>query len=226
MVFGFFIKNELVLFQNLFQMSGMSFSVESLPVLKNKPDPRERTLEQYLKFEERSKHKHEFINKHIVKMPGSKGPHNIISMNIGTAIKYAVKQLSQKYLVFSSDQKIYLPATDDALYGDMLTVCERPLYWDEAQVLLINPLVIVDVLSKSTKKYDRGDKFMKYKTLESFREYVLIEQDSPRVETWFREEPGLWRETIVEGLSTKIALRSMGISIDLADIYDGIQLTA
>ncbi len=203
----------------------MSFSVESLPMLKMpRPARRERTLEEYLRFDAKAKERYEFIDKHFVKMAGAKAPHNIIMANMTISLGIAIKRLPKKYIVFSSEQKVYLPPLDEVLYPDVLAVCEKPLFWDDDQHLLINPLVIVEVLSKSTRGYDRGDKFMKYNTLDPFREYVLVEQDRARVETWFREEPGLWRETAVEGLGAKIALRSMGIELSLADIYDSVEL--
>lgn len=203
-------------------MAATTFSEAQLPVLKIKPIRREYTLEEYLRFEARSKDKHEFIDKQIIKMPNAKGPHNIIAFNTGFSLKKRVEVLPKKYIFFTSDQKIYLPSMDEGLYADVLAVSEHPLYWDDDKLLLINPLLIVEVLSRSTKKYDRGDKFHKYRTLESFREYVLIDQFSYHVETWFREEPGLWRENVVTDPAAEIQIRSMGVSLKLSEIYENI----
>jgi Uma2 family endonuclease len=98
------------------------------------------------------------------------------------------------------------------------------LYWDNEKLLLINPIVVVEVLSKSTQKYDRNGKFDKYKTLESFREYVLIRQDQCYAEVWFRKEPGLWQETIISDIAGELPLQSVGITISMHNVYENVEL--
>lgn len=154
----------------------------------------------------------------------ARGPHNEISINIATAIKIAVKHFNKKYRVYGSNQKIYLPVLNHGLYPDAVVICEQPIYWDENEVLLINPLAIVEVLSKSTRVHDRGSKFDDYKTLPSFKEYVLIEQNKCYVETRFREAPDLWRETVYTEIEGQILLKSIGCTISMADIYENIEL--
>lgn len=192
------------------------------PIKKTKT-PRWVSLKEYLKREAKSVEKHEYQNGKIVRMPYARGPHNEISMNIGATIKNAVRNLPKKYRIFSSDQKIYFPELNHGSYADALAVSEKPEYWDDNQLLLINPLLIVEVLSDSTESYDRQGKFAKYKTLPSFREYVLVKQDKCHVETWFRQEPGLWRETIVTDPKGTIDLQSLGCAVSLADIYENIE---
>lgn len=194
-----------------------------LAVLKPAKQPRRYTLEEYLRREEKSLERHEYYDGTIIRVPMARGTHNEIAASTITALKNAVKPLKTKYRIFTSNQKIYLPPLNFGLYPDALVVCEKPLYWDDNEVLLINPILIVEVLSKSTGAYDRGDKFSEYKTLSSFKEYVLIEQTNCRVESRFREEPDLWRETIVTDPNGKITLKSIGCSITLADIYENIE---
>jgi Uma2 family endonuclease len=182
------------------------------------------TLTEYLRKEAKSVDKHEFINGNIIKMPYAKGPHNIISANISAEMKFAFRQQKTKYVVFSSDQKIYFPSLDEGVYADALAVCERPIYWDNEKLLLINPIVVVEVLSKSTQRYDRKGKFDKYKTLESIREYVLIRQDTCYAEVWYQQEPGLWKETIIKDLSSELKLNSVGISIPMENIYENVEI--
>lgn len=159
------------------------------------------TLAEYLCKEAKSVDKHEFINGNIIKIPYAKGSHNIISANMIAEMKFAFKKLDKKYVVFPSDQKVYFPSLDEGVYADALAVCERPIYWDDEKLLLINPIIVVEVLSKSTQKCDKAGKFDKYKTLESIREYVLIRQDRCYAEVWFQQSPGLWQETIVKDIS-------------------------
>jgi Uma2 family endonuclease len=201
----------------------MTKAFEFIPPLKLSRPVRRYTLEQYLRREAKSVHKHEFIDGQIIKMPYAKGPHNIISVNVMTEMVINFRMSKEKYIVFPSDQLVYFPSLDAGVYADALAVCEKPLYWDDAQLLLINPILVVEVLSKSTSKYDRTSKFDKYKTLESFREYVLIRQDECYAEVWFRESPGRWQETIVTDISAKLPLQSVGIEISMESIYANIE---
>ena len=196
-----------------------------IPVsFKSFEEPRKYSLEEYLRKEAHSKNKHEFINGQIIRMPYAKGPHNIISANFTIGLGITTETLDKQYIIFGSDQKIYFPSLDEGVYADSLAVCEKPLYWDNQELLLINPIVVVEVLSKSTSKYDRTGKFDKYKTLESFKEYVLIRQDKHYVETWHQEQKGLWKETIVTDLSASVYLASVGVSIPMSRIYKNVNL--
>lgn len=194
-----------------------------LAVLKPTKPPRRYTLEEYLRREERSRERNEYYDGIIVPLPMAKGPHNIITANTIVALGNALQTLDKDYTLFTNSQKVYLPALNFGLYPDALVISEKPVYWDDNEVLLINPLVIVEVLSRSTRTYDRGEKFSEYKTLPTFREYVLIEQTTYMVETRFREEPDLWREKTYTNTNDQIMLRSIGCSISLADIYRKIR---
>jgi Uma2 family endonuclease len=193
------------------------------PLKLNRPIHR-YSLEQYLEKEAKSIDKHEFINGQIIKMPYAKGPHNIIAANMMAQLINKTEDLEKNYTVFASDQKVYFPSIDAGVYADALAVCEGPLYWDDNQLLLINPIVVVEVLSKSTSKYDRTGKFDKYKTLESFKEYVMIRQDECYAEVWYRESPGRWQETIVTNINEELPLQSVGISISMERIYRNVAL--
>lgn len=196
-----------------------------IPVsLKIQPKGKTYTLVEYLRKEAKSVEKHEYINGNIIKMPYAKGPHNIISANMIAEMKFAFKKLDEKYVVFPSDQKVYFPSLNVGSYADALAVSERPIYWDDEKLLLINPIIVVEVLSKSTQKYDKTGKFDKYKTLESFREYILIRQDQYYAEVWFQIEKGLWQETIVKDISGELTLQSVGITIQMQDIYQDFNL--
>lgn len=186
--------------------------------------PRTYTLAQYLHKEATASEKHEFIDGQIIKMPYVKGPHNIIAANIMAQLIIKIDELDTNYVVFASDQKVYFPSLDEGVYADTLAVADQPVYWDTESLLLINPLLVVEVLSKSTSKYDRNGKFDKYKTLDSFKEYVLIRQDQCYAEVWFRERPGLWHETIVTDLAGTLPLQSMGVSLSMQRIYKNVSV--
>jgi Uma2 family endonuclease len=202
----------------------MSAEASFKPIsFESKRTSRTYTLEEYLRKEARSIDKHEFINGKIVKMPYAKGPHNIISANIIAQMVALFGTLDKNYIVFTPDQKVYFPSLDEGVYADALAVAEKPQYWDAEQLLLINPILVVEVLSKSTAKYDRTGKFDKYKTLESFREYVLVRQDECYAEAWYRERPGLWHETIVTDPSGELPLQSVGISLSMQRVYRNVE---
>lgn len=196
------------------------------PLMEIRPEaePKLYTLGEYLRKEERSRVRHEYFNGIIRKKPLASGPKNIITANIACAMKLGLKSLSKTYRIISNHQIIYLPEMNSGIYPSaLLVVCGSPEYYDGEQLLLTNPLLIVEVLSKSTRKYDSDNKFSYYKTLPSFQEYVLIEQSECRVETWYREGPDLWRNTIVSAPDGRLPLRSVGCELLMADVYEHIQ---
>jgi Uma2 family endonuclease len=207
----------------MFNDSNISMISNSpLAVLKPIKEPRRYTLAEYLRFEERSQELHEYYDGIITKLPMARGPHNFIGMNIGTALKIAFKTKDKKYLVSGLQQLVYLPSLNLSLYPDIIVIAEKPKYWDDNQVLLINPIVIIEVLSRSTKKYDRNGKFAEYKTLPSFQEYVLIDQNKCHIESHFKEAANLWRDSLVDDMSQSLYLKSLDCSIALSDIYEDI----
>ncbi len=201
----------------------MTLAAPAQPPLQLKKTARFVTLREYILWEAKRDEKYEYHNGKIVKMAYARGPHNEITVNTSTALKNAIRTLEKKYRVFSSDQKIYLPEVNHGVYPDAVAVSETPQYWDDDTLLLANPLLIVEVLSKSTQKYDREGKFALYKTRPSFQEYVLIRQNACEVETRFKEEAGLWRETVVTDPNGSVFLKSLGCSILVSDIYENIE---
>ena len=201
-----------------------NIAINPLAVLKPEKEPRRYTLAEYLRREENSEELHEYYDGIITKLPMARLPHNVISSNVIATLKYAFKAKGKNYLVIGGQQKVYLPALNFGLYPDVLIVTETPLYWDNNKVLLINPILIVEVLSKSTKKHDRTSKFADYKTLESFKEYVLIDQNKCYIETYFKEKQGVWQGTDYTDINASLYLKSLDCSIALADIYENITL--
>jgi Uma2 family endonuclease len=185
--------------------------------------PKTYTLHEYLAREERSLHKNEFHNGQIVKKPSSTIQHNIIATNIAGQIYTLIEAQDLSFTVINSDQKIYIAAVDKALYPDAIVVFEVPENWEDTQNLLVNPLLIVEVWSKSTGSYDRNDKFMYYRMLPSFKEYVLIQQDTAKVEAFYKTSETTWDIMTETNLENSIALRSLGVSVALQKIYKGVK---
>jgi Uma2 family endonuclease len=202
-----------------------NIATNPLAVLPPVKEPRLYTLGEYLRKEERSQELHEYENGIITKLPMAKGPHNIISANVTWALKNVIKTEKRKYVVLGNQQLVYLPQLNFARYPDILVVAEAPLYWENNESLLINPILIVEVLSRSTRAYDRKGKFEEYVSLDSFKEYLLVDQKKCHVERRFREEHDLWRNTNFTDISTSILLKSLDCSISMADIYENVALS-
>jgi Uma2 family endonuclease len=178
------------------------------------------TVEEYLEMEERSLEKHEYYNGKIIKMSGGKPVHNQIAMHIGAELRFALKKTKKKFLIYNSDTKIQIPSENLFVYPDAVVVCERPILYGNRKDVIINPLLIVEVLSKATEQHDKGKKFDYYRTLPSFQEYVLLSQDKPFASVYHRETMDTWRiRDIKEGI---IDLQSIGCQINLEDIFEDI----
>jgi Uma2 family endonuclease len=180
------------------------------------------TFEEYLRREEKAVEKHEFYNGKIIRMPEGTNIHSEISMNIGTAIKIALRLIPVKFRVYNSDLKIRIEPVDVGVYPDALVICKEPEFWQNRRDVIVNPLLIVEALSPSTQAYDRLGKFELYKQLPSFQEYVLVNTDKHSVETRFQEETDLWRIKTETNVENAVMLRSLGVSISMADIYEDI----
>ena len=201
-----------------------SIAINPLAVLKPQKEPRRYTLAEFLHRSEKSEELLEYYDGIITKLPMARGAHNEIIMNVGTALNISIKSNGKKYRVMGGQQKVYMPALNWGVFPDVLVITDKPLYWDDNQVLLINPIVVIEVLSRSTKRHDRTTKFADYKTLESFREYILIDQNKCLVETHFKEEPNVWKGTDYKDINASIYLKSIDCTILLADIYENITL--
>lgn len=204
--------------------STSTVQLSTLPDGQLKIRPTYYSLEEYLQIEEVAEERHEYIDGQIIPKPMARAPHNEIATNLIAALKIAVKTLDKKYRIYSSNQKIYLPSLNIGLYPDAVVVCEKPEFWDDNKILLINPLAISEVLSKSTGKYDQGGKFLDYQPLDSFKEYVILDQDKCQVQVFYREEPDLWRKRSFSDLDAQIELKSIGCVVELRDIYEDVLL--
>ena len=181
------------------------------------------TLEEYLLKEERSVSKNEFYNGQIIPMPGAKYIHNQIASNMVRFLGNLTENLDNTYCVLNSDQKIYIAAANTALYPDAIVIYEKPEFWQGRTDLITNPMVIVEVLSRSTRRYDQKDKFALYQLLPSFKEYITIEQHKPHVESWFRQDEETWKINRSTELIQSIPIRSLGVELMLSDIYKRIE---
>jgi Uma2 family endonuclease len=173
------------------------------------------SVAEYLDAEIHEGERYEYFNGEIVKMAGGTIRHNRICRNILSLLDTS---LDDTFESFGSDQKIFLPKYNFYVYPDAVVVSDTPIVSEKGYAIL-NPILIVEVLSGSTEDYDRGQKFLQYQSIPTFKEYVLIRQDMPEVTTLFREETNLWRTNEVAGIDNSVFLKAVNISLALSKIY-------
>jgi Uma2 family endonuclease len=182
------------------------------------------SLEEYLKFEETATDKHEYHNGKLHKMSGGAANHSTITLNIASFLKYYMK--GKKIKVFNNDMRVYSKILDEAFYPDV-SMCTEPIDFPnpKSKTLYSNPLVLVEVLSKSTSNYDFTTKFDQYKTLSSFREYVLVDQYEKlvQVRTLIDVERDLWDIRLYREEDEKVVLKSLECEIPFSDIYEDVE---
>ena len=174
------------------------------------------TPEQYLAMERQAEFKSEYFAGEIYAMAGGSKEHNRIS---GDVFGLLWTQLRDRpCAVYNSDMKIRV-AGDHYAYPDVVVVCGEEEYEDEETDVLLNPTLIVEVLSPTTEAWDRGGKSEQYRQRESLREYVLVAQDRPHVERFARQVSGQWLLTEGNGLEAVLSLPSIGCGLALAEVY-------
>jgi Uma2 family endonuclease len=179
---------------------------------------------EYLAFERASQFKHEYVNGKIIAMSGASREHNLIS---GSTYAALYNQLQERPCeIYPSEMRVRVEVAGSYAYPDISVVCDEPQFADDEFDMLLNPLVIIEVLSPSTEGHDRGRKFQDYRALDSLREYVLIAQDSPRIEHFLRQDNGTWLLSDASGLEASIELPSIGCTLALADVYRKVTFEA
>ena len=182
------------------------------------------TEDEYLAHELRSEAKHELINGVIVAMAGASREHNAIAGNVVGVLRALLK--ARRCLVFTSDQRVHVEATGLYTYPDVSVACDGLRFHAKNRDTLLNPCVLVEVLSDSTEAYDRGAKFAHYRTIPSLLEYVLVSQHEHKIEHYRRLDTGQWVLTVHEGDDAAAELPALGCALPLAEVYDKLDLLA
>ena len=177
------------------------------------------TAEEYLAFERASDEKHEFIDSYIYLMTGASREHNLIVFNLATAL--GIQLRGRTCEAYVNNMRVKMRGRDYA-YPDLAIVCDLPEFEDAQVDTLLNPTLLIEVLSPSTEQYDRGQKFESYRTLNSLQEYVLIAQDRPHIEHFARKGEGAWLFSEVNGLDASLKLASISCTLGLADIFEKV----
>jgi Uma2 family endonuclease len=177
------------------------------------------TIQQYLEWEYKSETKHEYEQGTILAMTGGSINPGTLCGNILPEIRMGLTPKNSNCNAFGSEIRIHIEKTDSIVYPDAMVICGEMEVSKEDKEAVINPVLIVEVLSTSTESYDRGDKFYKYRQLPSLREYILIDQNKPVVETFFKKEPTIWEIARFSGLDETIILKSLDLHISMKELY-------
>lgn len=161
----------------------------------------------------------EYINGEIINMPGASFAHNLITNNISGELRARLK--GSQYAVFANDMRISIPTARSYFYPDVGVVCEEPRFEDDVFDTLLNPVVIVEVLSPSTEAYDRGERFAYYRQITPLQEYILVSQDQIRIEHYYRQERQ-WIFTDFEKHDEILLFPSIQCELPLQEIYERV----
>jgi Uma2 family endonuclease len=174
------------------------------------------TPEEYLAIERRSEFKSEYFAGETFAMAGGNKRHNLVAGNINRIL--GTQLLDRDCNVYNSDMRVKIASVGKYTYPDASVACAEEQFEDEDEDTLLNPVVIIEVLSKSTEAYDRGKEWEHYQRLDSLHDYLLVSQTPYRVEQFTRRQ-GSWRYTEYVGESEVIEIKSIGCSLVLRDIY-------
>jgi Uma2 family endonuclease len=175
------------------------------------------TPEEYLELENPSETRHEYLDGEIIEMTGGTTNHNKLAGKIYARLLLALED--QEYEVYMTDVRLWIETYHRFTYPDVMVVKGKSLYYGQGKTTIINPLLIVEVLSKSTANYDQGDKFDAYRCLPSFQEYILIEQAQYYVKQFAKNDQGKWVLTDYRGAETIVKLESLNFEISLQELY-------
>jgi len=177
--------------------------------------------EEYLALEREALDKHEYFDGEIFDMAGTSEEHANISSNINVSLHFQLKKRPCKS--YQSDLRVHIPKTGLYTYPDVLVVCGKPQLLEDAYLdIILNPILIVEVLSPSTADYDKGAKFDHYRTIDSLKEYVLVWQDKKRVARYTKQTDGSWTLNDFIGEDAEVDLSSIDCRLSIEDIYDKV----
>jgi len=178
---------------------------------------------EYLRLERQAQTKSEFFDGEMCAMAGGTRTHSLVATNLLSELSSRLK--ATDCVAYNTDLRVKVEATGLFTYPDVSVVCGAQRFLDEGEDTLLNPIVVIEVLSDSTEAYDRGKKFEHYRQIPTCRECLLVSQKEPRIEQFIRQPNGEWTLKEAVGLNAKITLPSLGIGLALADVFAKVQFT-
>jgi Uma2 family endonuclease len=178
--------------------------------------------EEYLGIERKSEIRSEYLNGEMFAMVGASREHNLIVANLTREITQQLK--GKPCELYPTDMRVRIPATGLYTYPNVVVVCGEPLFEDEHVDTLLNPTLIIEVLSESTESYDRGKKFSHYQTVSALVEYLLVAQDEYRIEQFVKQPDGHWLYSDARSPEGSLELASIQCVLALKEVYDRVAL--
>lgn len=180
------------------------------------------TIEEYLQMENAAVEKHEYYRGEIFAMSGAKVPHNIISGNLFGQL--AVKLKGKKCRPYGSDQRIHVESNTLFTYPDISIICGEIITLNDDNWNILNPEVIIEILSPSTKNYDRGEKFMLYRDIPALKEYILVDSQSIHIEVFRLNTHHRWELEEYNSIDDQLHIKAINEVIPVTEIYDGVRM--
>ncbi len=182
------------------------------------------SIEAYLDMENAADEKHEYYKGEIFARPGAKVPHNIIIRNFFGVLGQQLK--GKKCKPFNSDQRIHIPSNTLFTYPDISIICGEIITLNNDDYNVLNPTVIIEVLSKSTKNYDRGEKFKLYRDITTLKEYILVDSESIHIEIFRLNKNTHWELEEYNSLTDTVIIKAIDETVFLSEIYEGVRIVA
>jgi len=182
------------------------------------------TPEEYLELEEQAEFKSEYRDGEIIPMTGGSTNHNQIALNLATSLKIATKK--QNFRIYIADVRLWIPRYRQHTYPDVMLIEGQPVYTGNNTTTVMNPSLIAEVLSKSTQNYDQGNKFLYYRSIPEFKEYILIDQYQSHVMHYVKTADGKWVFDEIEGESALVSLETVDFQLTLSDLYEQVDFVA
>ncbi|MTJ29346.1 Uma2 family endonuclease [Aphanizomenon sp. UHCC 0183] len=181
------------------------------------------TPEEYLELEKKADYKNEYRDGEIISITGGTTNHNKLALNLATSLNVALNDLG--YDIYIGDVKLWIPRYREFIYPDVMVIEGQPVYYSANTTIVTNPVLIVEVLSKSTKDYDRGDKFLYYRSIPEFKEYILIDQTKYYVMQYVKTSENQWILTEYETEDAMINLPSINVELSLKQLYKKVNFS-
>ncbi len=178
------------------------------------------TPEEYLAAEREAETRSEYVDGVVCEMTGAGLNHILIVTNL--TVELALQLRGRPFIVLPTEMKVRMPDSRKFFYPDISVVSGEPQFHDDRKDVILNPVLVIEVLSKSTEAFDRGLKFQAYQQLPSLFEYLLVAQDSPAVEQYVRQEDGSWSYRTAAGREGSLTLPSVECTLSLSAVYDKV----
>ncbi len=198
----------------------MVIAQTNLPNIASDPTTTRFTPDEYRAIEETAEERHEYCNGEMIAMSGGSPAHSRITVDITTFLNVAVRDTN--FQIYNGDLRIWIPSFNHGTYPDVTIIDGEPELNGDRTDEILNPLLIVEVLSPSTEAYDRGEKFRKYRSLSSFCEYLLVSQTEPYIEQYHnveRQSSDRWQWQVYDGIDRAIVLHSLNIELPMSEVY-------